>query len=100
MPVTQKKDTFLLNPKDKQRFLCMLSRALQNTGCVTHHADGVADLLIFKTAIESCQTKPTVLVGDDTDLLVLCVIMLLTIATASIFDQSQKQAQKYTASGM
>ena len=38
---------------------------------MTHHAHGFADLLIVKTAIESAQTKTTVLVGDDTDLVVL-----------------------------
>ena len=49
----------------------MLSQALQNAGCVTHQSNGDADLLIVKTAVESARTKTTVLVGDDTDLLVL-----------------------------
>ena len=48
----------------------LLAQALQNEGCVTYHANGYAYLLIVKTAIESAQTKTTVLVGDDTDLLV------------------------------
>ena len=38
---------------------------------MTHHANGDADLLIVKTAVESARTNTTVLVGDDTDLLVL-----------------------------
>ncbi|XP_068675446.1 uncharacterized protein [Montipora foliosa] len=71
MSVTLKKDNFLSNPKNKQRFLSMLSKALQNVGCITHHANGDADLLIVKTAVESARTSTTVLVGDDTDLLVL-----------------------------
>ena len=71
MSVTLKKDNLLSNPKNKQRFLSMLSKALQNVGCVTHHANGDADLLIVKTAVESARTSTTVLVGDDTDLLVL-----------------------------
>ena len=49
----------------------MLSQALQNAGCVTHQSNGDADLLIVKTAVESARTKTMVLVGDDTDLLVL-----------------------------
>ena len=49
----------------------MLSKALQNVGCITHHANGDADLLIVKTAVESARTSITVLAGDDTDLLVL-----------------------------
>ena len=66
-----RKDNFLSNPKNKQRFLVILSEALQNVGCVTHHANGDADLLIVKTAVASARTNNTVLVGDDTDLLVL-----------------------------
>ena len=65
MSVTLKKDNFLLNPRNKQRFLSMLSKALQNVGCITHHANGDADLLIVKTAVESARTSTTVLVGDD-----------------------------------
>ena len=34
-------------------------------------AEGDADVLIVKTAVDSTVTHPTVLVGDDTDLLVL-----------------------------
>ena len=71
MSVTLKKDNFLSNPMNKQRFLSMLSKALQNVGCIAHHANGDADLLIVKTAVESPRTSTTVLVGDDTDLLVL-----------------------------
>ena len=77
MSVTLKKDNFLSNPKNKQRFLSMLhvSKAPQNVGCITHHANGDADLLMvtptFLTAVESARTSTTVLFGDDTDLLVL-----------------------------
>ncbi|PFX20787.1 hypothetical protein AWC38_SpisGene14755 [Stylophora pistillata] len=71
MSVTMKKDNFLSNSKNKQCFLLMLSEALQNVGCVTQHANGDADLLIVQTAIESARTRTTILVGDDTDLLVL-----------------------------
>ena len=71
MSVTLKKDNFLSNPKNKQRFLSMLSKALQNVGGITHHADCDADLIIVKTAVESARTSTTVLVGDDTEMLVL-----------------------------
>lgn len=51
----------------------MLSKALQNVGCITHHANGDADLLIVKIAVESARTSTMVLDEDDTDLLVrLC----------------------------
>lgn len=73
MTITIKKNNFLSNPKNKQSFLLMLRETLQNVGFVTltHHTNGEADLLIIKTAVESTQTNTRVLVGDDTDLLVL-----------------------------
>ena len=49
----------------------MLSRFLQEDNCPTYYAEGDADLLIIKTAVESARERNTVLVGDDTDLLVL-----------------------------
>ena len=39
--------------------------------CQTKHARVDADVLIVKTAIASASTANTVLVGDDTDLLIL-----------------------------
>ena len=46
MPVTMKKEQFLANRQNKQRFIYMLSEELQKRSCMTHHAPGDADLLI------------------------------------------------------
>ena len=40
-------------------------------GCQTHHSQADADLLIVQTAVKSARRANTVLVGDDTDLLIL-----------------------------
>ena len=66
-----KKDAFLSNKKNKQSFITLLSRTLEQDGCQTSHARGDADLLIVQTAIQSASASDTVLVGDDTDLLIL-----------------------------
>ena len=71
MKINMKKDLFLSNKENKQRFICMLSSCLQEYDCETQHADGDADLLIVQTAVESTRTRATILVEDDTDLLVL-----------------------------
>ena len=71
MKVTLQKNNFLANPKNKQRFINMLSRCLQEDNCPTYHAEGDADVLIVKTAVESARVRNTVLLGDGTDLLVL-----------------------------
>ena len=49
----------------------MLSAELQKANCETYHASGDADLLIFQKAVQCATTNKTVLIGDDTDLLVL-----------------------------
>ena len=49
----------------------MLSRELQKNNCETQHASGDADLLIVQKAVQSATTNNTVLVADDTDLIVL-----------------------------
>ena len=71
MKVAMKKDLFLSNAKNKQQFIEMLATFLRNIDCQTHQAKGDADVLIVKTAVESASEKTTILVGDDTDLLVL-----------------------------
>ena len=49
----------------------MLSEELEKTNCETYHASGDADLLIVKKAVQCATINNTVLIGDDTDLLVL-----------------------------
>jgi len=69
-----KKEEFLSNTINKQRFIHLLSDRLQNNiACQTLHADGDADLLIVMTALASAQNTTTVLIGDDTDLLMLLI---------------------------
>ena len=66
-----KKERFLANSKNKQKFIHLLSDRLRMAGIETLHAQADADLLIVQTAIESARILETVLVGEDTDLLVL-----------------------------
>ena len=70
--VTMKKDNFLTNYKNKQRFINILSRFVLENNCPTYHAEDDTDVLIVKTAVESARERNTVLVGDDTNLLLLC----------------------------
>ncbi|EDO49780.1 predicted protein [Nematostella vectensis] len=66
-----KKDVFLSNPANKQRFIYLLGDKLQRSGYTVLHAPGDADLAIVETAIQSAKTTTTALVGEDTDLLIL-----------------------------
>ena len=68
-----KKEEFLSNKHTKQRFTALLSQRLEQAGCEIHQARGDADVLIVLTALTSAVKQETVLVGDDTDQLVLLI---------------------------
>lgn len=71
MVLKLKKHEFLSNSENKQRFINLLTEKLQADGVEVHNAQGDADLLIVQTAVATSQKVPTVVVGDDTDLIVL-----------------------------
>ena len=51
-------------------FSCWV-KSWKNNNCEVHHASGNAYLLIVMKAVQSANSSNTVLVGDDTDLLIL-----------------------------
>ena len=69
--VTLKKDNFPANPKNKQTVHQHAESLLQEDNSPTYHAEGDADVLIVKTAVESAKERSSVLLGAYTDLLVL-----------------------------
>jgi hypothetical protein len=71
MVFVSKKDEFLSNKGNKQRFINLLSDHLEQAGACVKHAGGDADLLIVQTTVTAADQSITTLVGDDTDLLVL-----------------------------
>ena len=52
MPLKIKKEHFLSNCENKQRFIDMLSSKLQGHGIKTLHVESDADLLIVQTAVD------------------------------------------------
>ena len=71
MLVTLKKDEFLSNQVNKQKFINLLYENLEHAGYSTRHAKGDADVMIVDSAITKERDQTTVLIGEDTDLLVL-----------------------------
>ena len=70
MTLDMKKDVFLSNTTNTQKFITNLRNQFSENGIKTLQAESVdADLLIVETAIESAETDQTVLIGEDTDLL-------------------------------
>ena len=86
-----KKNMFLSNTTNKQRLIKLLGEKLQLSGYSIIHATGDADLMIVQMAIESAKSITTVLVGDDTDLLVLLCHHANTSARDLFFIPQPKQ---------
>ena len=82
MKLTMSTKVFLSNVVNKQNFIDMLSHYQQIVGCPTEHAEEDDDLLIAQTAVQTAARTNTVLVADDTDL----VILLCYYADPDCFD--------------
>ena len=67
MNLTVTKEAFLSDSKNKQQFIDFLGTKLTNQGCQVFYDEADAD----QKAIELASSMDTVLIGDDTDLLVL-----------------------------
>ena len=65
------REKFLANPSNKQRFINLLSETLMKLEFQIHHVKDDADCLIVKTTLDVGASSTTVLIGEDTDLLVL-----------------------------
>ena len=71
--LTMSRKLFLSCTENKTSFIRMLGTQMEEIGCNILYASGDADFLTAKTAFQSAERKDTVLVGDDTDLLVILV---------------------------
>ena len=69
-----KKSDFLLSSANKQASLYLLGEYLEGKGMAVRHAPGDADFLIVKTAVECAESGPTVLIGEDNDLLMMALV--------------------------
>ncbi|MES9879833.1 MAG: hypothetical protein ABW185_03030 [Sedimenticola sp.] len=69
--MNSKKEDVISNPQNKQMFINLLSETICQDGIEIKHAPGDADVLIVQTAVACSTTASTVVVGEDTDLLIL-----------------------------
>ena len=73
MVLKLKKDVFLSNTANKQRFIKLFGEKLQLSGCNIIHVPGEADLMIVQMAFQSAKSITTVPVrGDTYPLVLLC----------------------------
>ena len=94
MNLTITKEAFLTNVKNKKRFVHFLGGHLEASGCQVFHAKEDADLLIVNKTLEEAERKDAVLVGDDTDLLVLLLHHFSADNKRVFFAPEQKKVRK------
>ena len=91
MVLKLKKDVFLSNTANKQQLINLLGEKLQLSGCNIIHAPGDADLMIVQMAVQSAKSITTLLVRDDTDVIVLLCHHADTSARDLFFIPQPKQ---------
>ena len=65
------KEEFLSSTTNKQRFIHLVGRCLEENGILVQHAQGDADCVIVQVALRSAMEYATVLIRENTDLLIL-----------------------------
>ncbi|CAC5413385.1 unnamed protein product [Mytilus coruscus] len=93
-PFKSKKEQFLGNVENKQNFITLLAERFKSQNIISHHAESDADVLIVQTAVESAKSTTTVLIGEDTDLLVLLCYHMNSRNHNIIFQSEMKQSTK------
>jgi hypothetical protein len=73
MPCKIKKDLFMSNSHSKQAFINMLCEKLNERDTRYKNAVDDADLLIAQTAVDCALSSEVIVIGEDTDLLVLFI---------------------------
>ena len=70
----------------------MLAESLCEKEIKAIHGEGKTDVKIVKTSVEKRSILPTMLIGDDTDLLVCYFFMPIAFPTRYIIFQKQNKA--------
>jgi hypothetical protein len=73
MPCKTKKELFMSNSHNKQAFKNMLCEKLNEHDTIYKNAVDDADLLIAQTAVDCALSSEVIVIGEDTDLLVLLI---------------------------
>ena len=88
-----RKSEFLSVTSNKQTLINLMADELQAEGCHVVHAKGDADVDIVKAAVLAAESKPTTLIGEDTDLLVLLLYYCPSDVRCPLYFRSDKQAK-------
>ena len=94
MLLSEKKEEFLSNITNKQRFTHLVGRCLEENGIAVQHVHGDADCVIVQVALRSAMEYTTVLVGEDTDLLILLLFHVKSDMKDVFFSSTRANATR------
>ena len=89
-----KKHEFLLNPNNKQMMINLIAETLCAVGITVRHAPADANYLIVRTAIDAATICNVVVVGEDTDLLVLLIFYSKDVVRNELFLTSEPKSNQ------
>ena len=92
--LSEKTDEFLSNTTNKQRFIHLVGTCLEENGIPVQRAQGDADLLIVQVALRSAMEQATVLVREDTDLLILLLFHVKSDMKDVFFSSTRASATR------
>ena len=88
------KQLFLSKKSNEQNFINLLGIKLQASGCTVIHAEEDADRLIVETAVESPFNHPTIVIADDTDVLILLIHYAPTLFQGLFLQNCRRMTSK------
>ena len=94
MPCHSSKELFLSNRNNKHNFISSLGLKLKTAGLKVIQADEDADLVIAQEAVKQSSHQPTVVVADDTDVLVLLLYHAKKTSKGLYFERNRKTTSK------
>ena len=89
MKLQKKKEEFLSNSRIKQRIISYIGEKLRAKGFEVVYVKDDADYLILKTAVTKAENSETIVLGNDTDLLILLLYHLPPNAKTLYFESSK-----------
>ena len=97
MTMKMKKEAFLSCKSNKAKFIVHLASEFSYKHIIVIEAPEDADVVIVQTAIETAKTFKTVVVADDTDILVLLLCHTTSDCSHIYFSPECKQGLPNTA---
>ena len=91
------KDVVLSSDANKERLIRLIGGKLVENGCIVKYSEADADIAIVLTAIKESENQNVVLIGEDTDLLILLLYHAPSSNPYKLIFRSDKRDALYSS---